>query len=261
MRRQAFIRDVDDAIEVANGQEPPPHMPIPRPPNQEWSGMEQVAVVFHRFFGSVVPNSTGIERSSVDDHIVDEYEVSVGNRLSFVILGAANYRALTPVHFYTQFDGIFGLRYNLFAEATSPFRIAVVGSPLYGSLTMITRHSGVFDDERLPTSIVVGGAAGLDAWYTLRLVNFHARFLVLPGADVGDGETGVSFVQVVQMKWRLTEVFDLDPTFPIDMGVIAMHTDRGGARSSVYAYSGDYRSAAELRDVWQLMAIIEFRVD
>lgn len=261
MRREAFVREVDDAIDVANGDPPLPHAPIERPPSGAWSGMTQVAIIFHRFFGSVVPNSTGVERSSVDAHIIDEFEVHLDGRLSFVLLGAANYRALTRVHFYQQFDGILALRYDLYRYEGTPFRVALVASPLYGSLTSITRHSGVYDDESLPSSTVVGAAGGIDAWYSLRLVIFHARVLALPGVDVGDGATGVSLVQTVQMKWRLTEVFGWDPTWPIDMGVIAMHLDRGAARSSVWAWQGDFRSPAELREVWQLMAILELRVD
>ena len=63
------------------------------------------------------------------------------------------------------------------------------------------------------------------------------------------------------MKGRLTEMFHWDLTFPIDLGIIAMHVDRGDARSAVYAWSGDYRTAAVWREVWQLMAIVEFRID
>ena len=261
-QHQTFVVQVDDAIDVANDRDPPWHAPLGRPGAQLWSGMTEVAIVFNRFFGSVVPNDTGVERPSADEHMVDEFVVGLDDRLSFVLMGAANDHVLTPLHFYQQFDGMPSLRYDLLQPTHEvPFRIALTVSPLAGSLTVITRHNGVYDVEQLPYSFAIGGAGGLDIWQTLRLVIFHARVLAIPAVDAFDGAFGVELVEMVQMKWRLTEVFDLDPTWPIDLGLIALHVDRGSARSAVYAWTGDFRSPAELREVWQLMAIIELRVN
>lgn len=261
-REQAYEVEVNDAIEVANGRDVPYHPPPGRPGVHLWSGMEQVGIIFHRFFGNVVPNNTGIERASAAEYMVDEFEVPLADRTSFVLMGAANYHVLTPVHFYQQYDGLLSLRYDLAQRSPEfPFRIALTVSPLSGSVTAVTRHSGVYDEEQLPYAFIVGGAAGLDIWQEMRLVIFHARVLAMPGADVFTGALGVEIIETVQMKWRLTEVFGWDPTWPIDMGLIAIHVDRGDARSAIYDWQGDFRNPRELREVWQLMAILELRVN
>jgi hypothetical protein len=262
-RAMPFIVEVDDAIDRANGRPAPIHeLAYPRP-EPEWRGLRPISEVFHRFFSGVVPNDTGIERPSADEHTIDELEVPLGPRASYVLMGAANDHVLTPLHFYQQFDGVHVLRYDLTRhEGGSPFRVALGLAPLYGSLTIVTRHNGVASTEQLPTSMIIGGAAGIDVWYAPRLIQFHARVWALPGADVlHDGAGGVELVESIQLKWRLTEAFHLDPTWPIDLGIIALHVDRGNARAAVYEWAGDFRSPAELREVWQLMGIVELRVD
>lgn len=263
-REEVFEVEVNDAIEVANGRPSPYHDAVYPLHEPQWAGLATIGEIFHRFFSGVTPNATGVERPNADEHLIDEMEVPLAPRISYVLMGAVNDHMLTPLHFYQQFDGVHVIRYDVLRyEHGSPFRVALGVSPAYGSVTIITRHNGVTSDEQLPTSVVVGGAGGIDVWYApLRLIQFHARAWAFPGVDVvNGGASGAEIVESVQFKWRLTEVFGWDPTWPIDLGLIALHVDRGEARSAVYQWSGDFRSPAVMREVWQLMAILELRVD
>jgi hypothetical protein len=262
-RRQHFVNEVDDAIAAANGRDGDRHLPPPNVDPEQWEGAGQVSTLFRHFFSGVTPNDTGIERPNPDERVIDEEEFRLDDRVSYVLMGTANDHMLTPLHFYQQFDGIHSIRYDLVNHLDgTPFRVAVFGSPLYGSITAITIHNGVNDPENRPLSIVAGAAAGLDVWYEARLVELRGRVWAMPGWDVlHDGNFGTETTQSVQMKWHLTEAFGWDHAFPIDLGVLALHVDRGDARRAVYDWPGDFRSAAELRHVWQVTAFVELRVD
>jgi hypothetical protein len=257
-----YLDEVDVAIARASHEDAVLRLP-PVERDAPWSGTAEMSTVFMRFFGNIAPNQSGVERPAPDDHPIEEYEVDLGNHVSYVLLGSANYHVLTPLHFYQQLDGIHALRYDVLPhDAGNPIRVAVAASPAYGSITTITRHMGVQADEQLPLSVVVGGAAGIDAWYDGRVIGVHARAWAMPGADVVNGGTfGVSTLESIQVKWHASETLGGDPAWPIDFGVLGMHLDRGDQRGAVYGWNGDFRSAAELRELWQVTGFVELRVD
>jgi hypothetical protein len=258
-----YIAQVDVAIDRASGRRP--HLrPTHREDEDVWGTLQSGASeVFFKFFSNIAPNPSGIERPTADEHMLDELEVPAGDRLSYVLMGAGNNHVLTDTHFYQQFDGILALRYDIVQhDDATPVRLSVTASPLSGSSTTIARHAGVETADELPTAVIVGGAAGIDISYDTRLVDLSARAYLMPGIDVGNAHSsGVAQLQSVQVILRLTEMLDGDRTQPVDLYLVGMHVERGDARSAVYAWDGEARGPAALREVWQAMAIFTYRRD
>lgn len=261
-QERAVLQTVDDAIAEANGRDLAPRVlpPAQYPPQSE--AAQTLSEIFRRFFAGIVPNDTGVERPSPAVSPIDEYEIPLGGPISYVLMGGANNHLITPLYFYQQLDGVHALRYDVLDRTeASPWRVAVGASPAYGSITSVRRHMGVTGDEPLPTSVVIGGAAGVDLWYEDPRFEVWVRAWAMPGADLAhERRAGVETIQSVRAKWHVTETLGGDRSWPIDVGVLALHLDRGGARSVVYEAETGMRSPAALREVWQVTAYVELRM-
>jgi hypothetical protein len=235
-----------------------------RPRADGWAAINSgVSEVFFRFFGSITPSASGVERPSPDEHMLDAVVAPLGHRLSFVVLGAGNNHLLTSTYFYQQYDGISGLRYGFVPEeAGSPFQLSLTGSPLHGSLSQVTRHMGLENEaDAMPSAFLLGGAVGLDFTYTSNAVRFEARSYAMPEVDTGHAHsTGVSTMQSVQLVLPLTEMFQGRPDLHFDLYFVGMHVERGDARAAIYDWSAQgFRSIGELRELWQAMVVLTIR--
>lgn len=256
------LQSVDDAIAEANGRDPGPRLAPRRAEPAQSEAAEAFSEIFRRFFAGIVPNDTGVERPNPDVRPIDEYEVDLGGPVSYVLMGGANSHLVTPLYFYQQLDGVHALRVDVLDRTeTSPWRVAVGASPAYGSITSVRRHMGVAGEEPLPISVVLGGAAGLDVWYEDPRFEVWARAWAMPGADLAhEGNAGVETIQSVRAKWHVTETLGGDRSWPIDVGVLALHLQRGDARSAIYEWETGARRPSALREVWQVTAFVELRM-
>jgi hypothetical protein len=260
------LRAVRDAPHVTHRRAR--HHARREPERDSWSDLNDgVSEVFFRFFGNIAPAASGIERPSVDEHMLDAVVAPIaGSEASLVILGAGNNRLLTSLYFYQQYDGILGLRYGLIPEAAhSPFQISLTGSSLHGSLSQVSRHVGIdaYGQDPMPSAILLGGAVGIDATYTSDVVRLEARAYAMPEVDAGHSHaTGVSQMESFQVVLRLPEMFHFHSPSPLDLYFVAMHVDRGDARTAVYEWVAQgFRTPGELREVFQAMVVLTFRRD
>jgi hypothetical protein len=251
---------------------PPPRQPRrPVEPDEDegWRDVNDgLSLVFFRFFGNGTPNPSGVERPGPDERMLAAVAVPLGGSpLSFVAMGAGNNRLLTSSYFYQQYDGLVGLRYGFVPlEARSPFQVSLTVSPLSGSFTRVRIHLGTEEvpgDPEMPSTIHLGGAAGLDATYTHHVVRLEARAYALPQMDMGYARsTGVAQLQSLQVTFRLTEAFRWNPHTPFDLHLVAMHVDRGEQRAAMYDWSAQgFRPVRDLREVWQAMVVLSLRRD
>ena len=150
-------------------------------------------------------------------------------------------------------------------SAGSPFQFSLTGSPLHASLSSVTRHMGVVDQEQeaMPQAMLVGGAVGLDFTYTSDAVCFEARAYAMPEVDTGHSHAaGVSQMQSLQLVFPLTELFHGRPDLHFDLYFVGMHIERGEARAAIYGWSAQgFRPVSDLRELYQAMIVLTIRHD
>ncbi len=237
----------------------------PREPGVDWAEVsEGISNVFFRFFGNLAPNPTGIMFVSLNEHPLTEFAVPFGDSgFSFVALGNSNTYVLAPTRFYREYNGILALRYGLLPP--SAFQISVTASPAATTLVTIAGYPGVDDGRELPGTMVLGGAAGLDVTYATQMVALEGHFYAMPGVDLGSGARGVRQVQVIEATFSLNRWFGVPNDAPLDLTLQALHVDRGDAGERIYEYGNTepgadyYRSARDVREVWQGMAFVTLR--
>ncbi len=243
--------------------------PVEREADEGWREVNDgLSRVFFRFFGTSAPNPSGVERPGPDERMLTAIAAPLGDsQLSFVAMGAGNNRLLSSTYFYQQWDGLVALRYGFVPRsAHSPFQFSLTVSPLSGSLSRVRVHLGTTElpgEPEMPSTLFLGGGAGLDWTYTHDVLRLEARAYALPQMDMGNAHsTGVATFQSLQVTFRMTEAFRWSPHVPLDLHLVGMHVDRGEQRAAIYDWSAQgFRPVRDLREVWQAMIVFSLRRD